>query len=98
VLVDIIEVQPLDGYRLRLRFEDGIEGSVDLTELMELTGIFEPLKDRSFFEKVQVQSECGTIGWPNGADLDPDVLYYKITRQPMPEPERSYRMSAQKEA
>lgn len=55
---------------------------------MELTGIFEPLKDRSFFEKVQVQSEYGTICWPNGADLDPDVLYHKITGQPIPKPEK----------
>ncbi len=89
MLVDILEARPLDGYRLHLRFEDGIEGTVDLAELLELKGIFESLKERSFFEKVQVRSEYGTICWPNGADLDPDVLYYKITGQPIPEPERS---------
>jgi len=33
------------------------------------------LRDRSLFMAVRVDPECGTIVWPNGADMDPDVLY-----------------------
>jgi hypothetical protein len=30
--------------------------------------------DPQFFRSVQVDPELGTIVWPNGADIDPDVL------------------------
>ncbi len=88
MLVDIVEAHPLDDYRLHLRFVDGVEGTVDLVGLMKLTGVFEPLKEKAYFEKVQVHPEIGTVCWPNGADLDPDVLYHKITGQPLPDSEK----------
>jgi hypothetical protein len=83
MLKDIVEVQPLDGFRIRLRFEDGIEGVVDLERQIDFKGVFAPLRDRSYFFQVQVNSELGTIVWPNGADLDPDVLYGEITGEPV---------------
>ncbi len=75
----IVEVQPRRDYRLHLRFEDGIEGEVDIAELIQFEGIFAPLQDHTEFLRVRVDAELGTICWPNGADLDPDVLYAKIT-------------------
>jgi len=87
MLKDIVEVQPLDGYRLHLRFEDGVEGSVDLAELIEFTGVFAPLRERGYFLQVRVDPDLGTICWPNGADLDPDVLYAHITGEPIRIPE-----------
>lgn len=79
MLKDIVEVRPLGGHRVFLRFEDGIQGELDLGEMIRFTGVFEPLKDEREFAKVRVEPECGTIVWPNGADLDPDVLYAAIT-------------------
>jgi len=79
MLKDIIEVQPMQHYRLRLRFEDGTEGEVDIAAMIRFEGIFTALKDPMEFRKVQVDPELGTICWPNGADLDPDVLYAKVT-------------------
>jgi hypothetical protein len=79
MLKDIIEVQPIQKYRLRLRFEDGTEGEVDIAAMIRFEGVFAPLKDPVEFRKVQVDPELGTICWPNGADLDPDVLYAKVT-------------------
>lgn len=35
------------------------------------------------FARVRVDPELGTIAWPNGADLDPDVLYAEVTGQPL---------------
>jgi hypothetical protein len=84
VLKDIVDVQPLDGYRLKLRFEDGIEGVVDVAQLVPFTGVFAALSDRSHFAAVRVDPELGTICWPGGADLDPDVLYSVVTRRPIP--------------
>lgn len=83
MLKDIVQVKPLEGYRLHLRFEDGVEGSVDVAELIEFTGIFAPLRDRDTFLQVRVNPDLGTICWPNGADLDPDVLYALITGEPI---------------
>ncbi len=54
-------------------------GEVDIAELIQFEGIFAPLQDHTEFLRVRVDAELGTICWPNGADLDPDVLYAKIT-------------------
>ena len=81
MLKDIVEVKHLGGYRLRLRFEDGVTGDVNLEGKLEFRGVFALLKDPAEFAKVFVNSELGTIVWPNGADLDPDVLYAAVTGQ-----------------
>jgi hypothetical protein len=84
MLTDIVEVRPLDDYQLYLRFEDGVEGVVGLKELIPFEGIFAELRERSFFERVRVNPELGAIYWPNGADLDSDVLYSSLTGQTLP--------------
>lgn len=84
MLKDIIAVQPLDGHRLRLRFEDGAEGAVDVASMVDFTGVFAPLRDPDVFTAVRVDAELGTIVWPNGADLDPVVLYAAVTGAPLP--------------
>lgn len=83
MLKDIVSVKPLEAYQLRLTFEDGMEGVVDIGELIAFTGVFEPLKQRSYFSQVRVDHELGTVVWPNGADLDPDVLYSLVTGEPI---------------
>jgi hypothetical protein len=73
--VRIRSVEPLDGFVVRLSFTDGTTREIDLES--ELWGpIFEPLRaDRELFRQVRVDEELGTIVWPNGADMDPDVLH-----------------------
>lgn len=60
-----------------------MQGDLDLARLIEFRGVFEPLADPHEFAKVRVDPELGTIAWPNGADLDPDVLYAEVTGQPI---------------
>jgi len=79
MLKDIMEVRPAGEYRLYLRFEDGVEGEIDLSKLVEFKGVFEPLRDVREVSKVQVDAEHRTVTWPNGADLDPDVIYSLLT-------------------
>jgi len=59
-----------------VEFEDGTHKEVDLS--IYLRGpIFEPIrKDPAMFRAMRV--EGGTITWENGADIDPDVLYYGL--------------------
>ncbi|ELR98099.1 DUF2442 domain-containing protein [Gloeocapsa sp. PCC 73106] len=83
MLKDIIEVKPGRQYQLYLKFEDGQEGTIDINEIIEFTGIFRPLKDLRYFQEVKLNPEWGTIYWENGADFDPDVLYSLITGQPL---------------
>ena len=85
MLKDIVEVWPLDDYRLRLRFEDGVEGIVDVAKMIRIEGVFASLRDRAKFLEVRVHREIGTICWPIGADLDPDVLYASITGEAIPQ-------------
>ncbi len=76
---DITQVVALPEYRLRLTFDDGSEGEVDLRSQLSFTGVFEPLRDETEFKKVRVNAELGTIAWPNDVDLDPVVLYAAVT-------------------
>ena len=82
MLKDITDVKLLDGFRLHITFEDDVEGSVDIQELVDFTGIFSPLADPEYFSQVTVSPDLGTICWPNHADLDPDVLYSIVTNCP----------------
>jgi hypothetical protein len=75
MLKDIIAVEPRSDYNLYLRFEDGTDGVVDIRGLIRFDGVFAPLTDPAYFNRVRVDSDLGTVAWPNGADLDPDVLY-----------------------
>jgi hypothetical protein len=79
MLKDITSAKALGDYRLQLRFEDGVEGVVDLAKRVSFRGVFEPLRDAAYFAQVRVDPELGTAVWPNGADLDPDVLYADVT-------------------
>lgn len=81
MLKDIVAVQPLDAYQLHIYFEDGVEGVVDLNQLVQFSGVFAPLQDPVYFAQVQVHPELGTIVWDNGADFDPDVLYAIVSGQ-----------------
>jgi Protein of unknown function (DUF2442) len=73
-LARVSAVEPLDGFRLRLTFTDGLTREVDLSG--DLWGpMAEPLQDPTYFSQVHVDPEVGTVVWPNGFDLDPDVLH-----------------------
>jgi len=57
-----------------LRFDDGVEGTVDLAN--ELWGeIFQPLRDPDYFGRFTVED---TLVWPNGADFAPEFLHERL--------------------
>jgi len=74
LLPRVVAVEPLESSRLRLTFTDAPIREVDLSG--ELWGpMAEPLQDPDYFRQVRVDPELGTVVWPNGFDLDPDVLH-----------------------
>lgn len=78
MLHDIVEVKALHDYVLYLRFDDGRNGTVDLSKMVPFKGVFAKLKDKHYFSQVSINKESGTICWQNGADLAPEVLYQSI--------------------
>jgi len=71
-----VEVRP--DYRLWLRFEDGLEGEVSVGHLVG-RGVFAAWEDESAFQKVFIDEESGTVAWPGGLDLAPDVLHSRLS-------------------
>ena len=75
-LVHVVEARYLGGHRVWLRFDDGLEGEVDLESALR-GGVFEPLKDPSYFASFTVDL---TLTWPNGADFAPESLHRRVLR------------------
>ncbi|MGH7550311.1 MAG: DUF2442 domain-containing protein [Gemmatimonadota bacterium] len=73
----IVHVEPRPGYRVKIRFEDGKIGEVDLSDLVG-KGVFRAWKDPAEFAKVYIDDESGTLAWPGGVDLAPDTLYREV--------------------
>jgi len=84
--IKVAKAEPLGELKMRISFEDGTVKEIDLEKYLR-GPIFEPVrKNRTIFQNVQI--EGGTIAWPNGADIDPDVLYYNLTPAWMEEVEK----------
>lgn len=72
----IVTARSTGPFELTLDFTDGSTGSVDLRSWIQgRGGVFDALQDEAFFARVTVDPEAGTVIWPNGVDLDPDMLY-----------------------
>ncbi len=74
----IISVTVLDGYKLKVKFDDGIEGVADLSHLAG-KGVFTKFNDPLYFKQVRIDPETDTLAWPDNLDICPDSLYEEIT-------------------
>ncbi len=92
----VSDVEPLEGYWIRVTFADGAVKEIDLSEVVARGGVFAPIRDRrEVFEQVRVNPESRTVEFPGEVDLDPDVLYgpfqpasgVRITRRTVREPQ-----------
>ncbi|HOM17339.1 MAG TPA: DUF2442 domain-containing protein [Thermoguttaceae bacterium] len=72
-----LEVKPLKNYRIWIKYADGVEGEVDLSELVG-KGVFAAWKDDREFQKVHIGSG-GEIAWSDQIDLCADAIYLKLT-------------------
>jgi len=71
--LSVIDVKPLEGYRLRLTFANNEQRIFDVSPYLEM-GKFAELRDVSLFNTVVVKFD--SIQWANQLDLDPELLYH----------------------
>jgi len=76
-MIRLTEVEPRNGFRIWLRYADGVSGEIDLSHLSG-RGVFKAWEDRAFFETVHL-SEAGAIAWGEEIDLCPDAMYMQLT-------------------
>ena len=74
-----LEIKTRPKYKLWIRYEDGVEGEVDLSHLAG-KGVFKIWNDTRTFEKVKI-GPSGEITWNQNVDLCPDSLYLQITQK-----------------
>lgn len=70
----IVKVEFERDYTIKLLFDNGAERIIDLEPLLH-GSIFGPLRDPALFRQVIADEDFGALVWPNGADIDPMVLY-----------------------
>ncbi|MBP9726782.1 MAG: DUF2442 domain-containing protein [Gammaproteobacteria bacterium] len=75
---DVVTVQLQDHLRLKVKFADGLEGTVRF-KFSHLTGVFDSLKDQAFFNLVFLDN--GVVTWPGELDLAPDAMYAEIKKK-----------------
>ena len=71
----VIRVKVVTTGILELEFDCGSRRTINLTPVM-FGALYSPLQRPEVFNQVAVDSEVGTIFWPNGADFDPDTLFH----------------------
>ena len=72
-----IAVEPRDGFRVWVKFDDGEEGVVDYSDIPR-DGVFEVWNDPEFFKRVHID-RYGAVAWPGELDLCPDAAYMRLT-------------------
>lgn len=77
----IKSILPLENYHMKVQFKDGLEGVLDLSELImgKDAGVFSALRNPNHF--YQAYLNHGAVTWPGELDLAPDAMYESIKNQ-----------------
>ena len=76
----ITQVEVLDGYRVRLAFDDGVEGIVDFSAKPR-TGVYAPWQDYAYFRRARI-GDAGELIWDDQLDFGANTLWLRITGHP----------------
>jgi len=77
--VHVVDARALGGHRIWMRFDDGVEGEVDLASHLD-GEVFAPLRDPNYFAQFRVGAGR-TLESPNGADFAPEFLRELVARR-----------------
>lgn len=77
-MMNINKAEYVGGYTIRLLFNNGMEGTVDLKDTVfnDKRAIFSMLKDKSNFKDFKIKHS--TVTWSNELDLAPEYLFYLV--------------------
>jgi hypothetical protein len=74
----VVAAKARPGYKLWVRFKDGVEGEADLSDIAG-RGVFARWNDDpAEFAAVRIDPTSGAPTWPGGLDVAPDRLYAEI--------------------
>ena len=73
-MIRITAATALDGHRLKVRFNDGVEG-IYAVEPERRGGVFLRLLDSAVFKAVSLNPDFGCVEWPGGVDLCPTTMH-----------------------
>lgn len=74
----VVSAEHIAGYRLRVGFEDGNSGVVDLEPYAKKGGVFSGLADPVFFKRFEINRDFGALCWGDEVDIAPESLYRKV--------------------
>ena len=73
----LLKVEPREGYRIYVEYDDGASGEVDLSDVAG-RGVFKVWEDRAFFERVHI-TPFRAIGWSDELDICANQVYFDLT-------------------
>ncbi len=87
---NVIEVEPLDNYKLKVKLSNGLKGIFDVSPYLN-SDFFKELKDPAYFHRVFVKH--GTVVWPHEQDFSPETIEARMAKIE-PEKRRRSRVGA----
>ncbi|MBD3317522.1 MAG: DUF2442 domain-containing protein [Chitinivibrionales bacterium] len=85
MLYDVVSAEYKGDYSILLTFENGKSGIVDFEQFIKKGGVFEKLRDLTFFQQFSINKELGILYWNSNVDVAPEVLYSQATGEPLPD-------------
>lgn len=82
-VVPVIDVRPAGDWRIWVKFEDGVQGEVDISSLRGKPR-FLPLEDEAFFNRVHVHPDEKVVSWGADMEIGPVGMYDMLARKPEP--------------
>ena len=76
----VARLEVLSGFRLRVAFNDGTEGTVELADFLNSgsSGVLTALREEALFRQARIT--LGAVTWPGNLDLAPDVMHQEIKK------------------
>ncbi|MBN2891154.1 MAG: DUF2442 domain-containing protein [Bacteroidales bacterium] len=75
-MINIIKIEPLEDYCLKLFFSDGTYATLDFSYLLKAkTSLTNPLHDKQYFQSCFI--DFGALCWKSGLELSADSLHLK---------------------
>ena len=85
MIPDVVSAEYQGSYRIKLTFDNGKSGVIDLSSYTQKGGVFERFKDMQFFRNFTVNKELGVLEWGDEIDIAPESLYAEATGESLPE-------------